>query len=346
MKAKELVDRYVYEVTRRLPEQQRADIDKELRGLIEDMLEERSVGDAVTVQVVEEVLLELGDPGKLSDQYRGYKRHLIGPELFPLYIKILNIVLFSVGIGMLVVSAIQTVIEPLTILEQFVQFIVQVMSALVQAFAWVTLSFAIVEYSNRAAVKKLGQPSEWKPSMLSPIPDSSVHIKKSDPIVSIIFTVLFAVIFVRSVELIGTFFNPIENGWKVVSFLDTEVFRSYLPFILGVLAIGLIKDLMKLIQGRWTYSIIAVQIVYNIAAIILAAFMFSDMQIWNPNFITELTEMGYFTANSEAYETVSLIWERAKQITAYAILIICLIDIGVAGYKAFRINKRTNILTA
>lgn len=38
----ELIDRYVYAVVQKLPEQQRNDIRKELYGLIEDMLEERS----------------------------------------------------------------------------------------------------------------------------------------------------------------------------------------------------------------------------------------------------------------------------------------------------------------
>jgi hypothetical protein len=37
----EMIDRYVYAVTKRLPEKQREDVSDELRGLIEDMLEAR-----------------------------------------------------------------------------------------------------------------------------------------------------------------------------------------------------------------------------------------------------------------------------------------------------------------
>ena len=40
--AGDMIDRYVYQVVKHLPQEQRADIEKELRGLIEDMLSARS----------------------------------------------------------------------------------------------------------------------------------------------------------------------------------------------------------------------------------------------------------------------------------------------------------------
>ena len=38
----EMINRYIYAVTQKLPQSQRKDIADELRGLIEDMLEERA----------------------------------------------------------------------------------------------------------------------------------------------------------------------------------------------------------------------------------------------------------------------------------------------------------------
>ena len=40
----DLINRYIYAVTQKSPESQRADIEKELHGLIEDMLEDRGAG--------------------------------------------------------------------------------------------------------------------------------------------------------------------------------------------------------------------------------------------------------------------------------------------------------------
>ncbi|WP_396126128.1 HAAS signaling domain-containing protein [Anaerobacillus sp. CMMVII] len=111
----ELINRYIYAVTERLPEAQRADIAKELRGLIEDMLEERVGGGDPAKGDIEEVLLELGDPVSFADKYRGTKRYLIGPDLFTPYYTILKIVLFAIAVAMSVVLVIEVIFEPTTV---------------------------------------------------------------------------------------------------------------------------------------------------------------------------------------------------------------------------------------
>ena len=57
----ELIERYIYAVSRRLPVSQRADIEQELRTLIEDMIQERCHGEAGQEQIMA-LLKELGDP--------------------------------------------------------------------------------------------------------------------------------------------------------------------------------------------------------------------------------------------------------------------------------------------
>ena len=57
---KDLIDRYVYQVGRWLPAAQRADIERELRGLIDDMLAART--DEPAKEDVNAVLRELGHP--------------------------------------------------------------------------------------------------------------------------------------------------------------------------------------------------------------------------------------------------------------------------------------------
>lgn len=81
MEAKgEVVKRYIHAETQKLPEQQRADIKKELQGLIEDMPEEPTQGEIATPNDVEAVLLELCNPSDLADKYRGSKRYLISQD--------------------------------------------------------------------------------------------------------------------------------------------------------------------------------------------------------------------------------------------------------------------------
>jgi hypothetical protein len=94
-----LVDLYVAEVGARLPEKSRADIEKELRSMIEDMLEDesrkqdRSVDEAMVV----DVLKRLGPPQKMAASYQP-PRYLVGPELYPHFINTLRIVLSVVAV--------------------------------------------------------------------------------------------------------------------------------------------------------------------------------------------------------------------------------------------------------
>lgn len=69
----EMVDRYIYAVIQKLPQDQRKDIADELRGLIEDLLNERVEDGEVTDEDIEAVLRSLGHPRKLADKYRGKK---------------------------------------------------------------------------------------------------------------------------------------------------------------------------------------------------------------------------------------------------------------------------------
>src|SRR5699024_7348979 len=91
-----MIDRYVYAVTKRLPETQRKDVADELHGLIEDMLNEHAETGNVGEESVREVLLELGPPRSLAQKYRGGKRFVIGPELYDLYMLVLKIAFISV----------------------------------------------------------------------------------------------------------------------------------------------------------------------------------------------------------------------------------------------------------
>ena len=81
-----LIDKYIQEVTRRLPEKNRKDIALELRSTIEDMLPKQ-----YSEEEVKEVLKELGNPAILANGYNDRPMYLIGPRYYEMYIIILKI---------------------------------------------------------------------------------------------------------------------------------------------------------------------------------------------------------------------------------------------------------------
>ena len=88
-----MIEQYVSEVGENLPEKQRADLEKEIRSLIEDTLEERSksAGRPIDDDMIVEVLKEFGSPAKMAASYQP-ARYLIGPRLYPTFILVLKIV--------------------------------------------------------------------------------------------------------------------------------------------------------------------------------------------------------------------------------------------------------------
>ena len=99
----ELIDRYVYAVTRRLPARLRNDIDKELHSLIEDMLEARCDGLMPEERDVRVVLTELGTPSELAAKYMPEGRdHLIGPAYYSNYKIVTGNVIASVDFGLII----------------------------------------------------------------------------------------------------------------------------------------------------------------------------------------------------------------------------------------------------
>jgi len=325
----EMVDRYIYAVTQKLPQGQRKDIAEELRSLIEDMLDERVGHGDLKDSVVEEVLLELGNPRELADKYRGTKKYLIGPELFDTYVYILKIILAIVGASIGVGFVIQTILNPVSILDYFIDMIVSLVTALPMAFGWTTFGFAMGELFGGIQQKDLiGK--EWIPSDLSPIPDEKRQIKRGDSIVGIIFYSIFLVFLAFSSDYFG-FWVFQDEFTGVVPFLNEQTYGSYLLFIILIFGFGILKECLKLVTGKWTYKLAVYTTIVNVISMAGILLMINGPEFWNPEFMRELVDTGVVNAGSEAFDIVSKLWE---QITFWILilLIIGLIWDAVDGF--------------
>ena len=75
----DMIERYIYAVTKRMNPKVREDVSMELRGLIDDMLLERCGDETPTDKDVRVVLTELGTPQELYAKYDDDKdKGLIG----------------------------------------------------------------------------------------------------------------------------------------------------------------------------------------------------------------------------------------------------------------------------
>ena len=187
---REWMERYIYQVTRRLPKAQRGETAMELRELIGDMAEEKGS--------VEAALTALGDPAVFAGQYRGDSRCLIGPEYYDQYVWLLKIVLSCVLFGVLVASVVSGVLEIQGAgFSVFVDALVKIMVNAVGntvisclgAFGGLTLVFAVMErLDSKEALRQAactdrqefaaGGTMVWTPGQLPPIPEKRAVISR------------------------------------------------------------------------------------------------------------------------------------------------------------------------
>ena len=248
-----LIDLYVTEVGKRLPMRSRKDIEAELRSTLEDMLEDRSrkAGKPADDAMVSDLLKEYGPPDQVAATYHS-TRYLIGPRIYPFFLRVLKIVLTVLTVVLLVTMGIQVGSQQLHGLELARAIgtgLLNILGAALSAFGNIALVFAIIE---RVAPDKQFQldeeKKEWDPvSLLKEA--AKPELKLWEPITTILFTVAAMILFNGYPQLIGI--NFVRNGqWTSIPML-TEAFFRWLPYmnVLWVLQIAL--HLVLLRQGRW-----------------------------------------------------------------------------------------------
>ena len=288
----DLINRYVYDVTRRLPERQRGEIEKEVRGLVADMLVERYGDRDASKAELEAVLMELGSPATLADNYRGGKRYLIGPDYFDRYMSVLKIVTGAVFLGISVALAVSYAVNPPeSLITAFTRYFGSIFSALLQVFAWVTGGFAIAEY-NREDAGKAATQETWSVAKLPELPGRAAVIKPIDPLINIGFNVVFIAILNFAPELFGSM--SISDGQlsNLVPLFSLDILRKTLPVINVLFALSILKEVGKLYTGRWTMGLALGNIVLNASVLVLVALVFHPgAAIWNPDMMPVLQDI-------------------------------------------------------
>ena len=151
MQNQNLIDRYVYAVTKRLPESQRDEIEKEIRGLILDMAGKEDPSE----DEIADILVKLGEPTALADKYRERKRYLIGPEIFDSFILVLKIVLCSVLTAVSIGLVLKNIMNPEEdLIRVIAEFISTLFSAAISGFATTTIIFGMIEANGGKGIKK------------------------------------------------------------------------------------------------------------------------------------------------------------------------------------------------
>lgn len=293
----EIIDRYVYAVVNKLPVKQRADIEKEIRSLIEDMMEKYSNEDS-EIKQAEKALEELGDPNLLADNYIEKKRYLIGPKNFNEYMYVMKIVLVAVFFGISIAFAIDEIFVNDNHIPSIIgNYFGLIFSALFQAVAWVTIIFAIADYKGVSLSQSAKSGHQWNLKDLKPIPNKKIIISPLEAIFGIGFSSIFLMILYFSPQIIAAYRFGDNGVNTVIPFFNTDVIHDYRIIIIGIFIVTIAKEAVKLIYGRWNKQLAIISSILSIVSTVLFYFIISDKNIYNPNFIPGVSKMTDFQIN-------------------------------------------------
>ncbi len=333
----ELINRYVYQVGRRLPERTRADVEQELRSLLLDALEKRT-GRTADFTEEEQVaaLTEFGPPEQMADKYRPRPRYIIGPKVFDLYVLVVTVV---AGAGLLA-SIITTIVSTLgpganiSTLDLFLRAWTTFMNIALSGIGSTTLVFAMLERVIPDEEITLGNEAEkWNPRDL-PIVEAHGEIKRGRLLVSIAFQALLITAFLAFANRIGgVYYDGTSWHWSPPS-LSTAFFSMYLPLLITRWGLSIILDLVLLRQGRWQLGTRVADVLFHCLDIYILSRLLGGPSIINPESLQAM-----LAAVPEAADLLYSMANVGLRIAFLLALLVAIIDVASRVYRLVRDYK-------
>lgn len=319
-----MIERYVYDVTRRLPETERGEVKRELEASITDMLP-----DNPSEQDMINVLSKLGAPRVLAEQYRQKPRYLISPAMYDTYISALKTVTLIVGLVCAFCGAFSEILStsgPGSIGELFSRTTSAAIEGAFQAAFWVTLWFVIAD--RKDARKK----HVWTVKDLPRVPDQDgVRISRPGTMVGMALTVFFTSIVTMMIVRNEWFFVLVRGAEVINPFTQSALDRS-IPYIMLLGVVALAVRGFKLYWGRWNAPLCAINAAHNVIWVSIVIYMLH----WSDLFSVEFLDFAErtFTADADILKYIS----SGGTIRAFsaALILIAVIDTGVAAWNTWK----------
>jgi hypothetical protein len=306
----EMIETYIQEVKRRLPEKSREDIGLELRSTIEDMLP-----DDYTENDVIAVLGTLGNPAVLASGYRDKPMHLIGPRFYDVYISLLRMIVPIAGTVALIPLVADYFINPkvgeavIAILLNIIgEGICRLIDVSIQTFFWLTLTFAIIERVDKG---KGNEPvttkfTKWTPEDLKSITyvPKKRSISKIEVFGTLLWTAIWATAYFNAHSLAGIYEWSGDRTIFVTPAFNQDILIRYWPLVLLVIGSNIALAIYKFMKGQWTKKLAVLNALTEIVGIMAFLLIISNQSLFQTNFLTYMGNLFSVSANQFVYRVV------------------------------------------
>lgn len=280
----DLINRYIYAATKRLPASIKNDVADELKGLVDDMLKERVREGVPTEKDIKIVLTELGSPDELYEKYDvNGKKCLIGSPYYTTYKQVLKTVLLCVAFSIALSSFIIQITDISVVwYENILSLISMLISGLSGAFTAVTLIFAVL-YNKDIDIKGMQDLSS-----LPKVPSKRQAISQKECIFEIVMQILLFAVFMSAPQIFGAIAS---DGAGIIPIFNIETIRSIWYIIVVFALMGMTREIIKLIERNYNKKVMIVTIIANGISAAAAYLWLTHSEIINGEFTAYMTKL-------------------------------------------------------
>lgn len=279
MSTSTLTERYVEEVVRRLPADQRDDIGEELRATIADTVEARAAADPRSAE--REVLTEMGDPVRYAARYTGRPLALIGPDHYPAYIRLLVLLLSTVLPVVTVVAVLVELADSGDVGAAVGEGVTTVLTLGAQMVAWLTLFFALADrFRGRD-----GAPARTRAWTVTDLPEP--RKKEKGGVMVALGAAWYALLISLTVwqHVAKPYGSDGHGGGKSVEVLDPALWSGWIwPVLLGLAGMLAVSAARISVQG-WTVRLAVLNAAARAVFALPLAWVLYRRMFFNPEFL-------------------------------------------------------------
>jgi hypothetical protein len=306
-----LIDRYVLTALRRVPERQRADIDRELRASIEDAVDARVDAGQTRDAAVEQTLLELGDPDRLADGYADRPQHLIGPDLFPAWRRLVLLLLSVVLPIVVTVAVLAELLDEPAVGPAIGAAVSATLTVAVHLVFWTTAVFAVLERTGAA------EAALRRPWTLDDLPSYEPgFLTRGQLAANLVWPVLLIVALVLQ-----------QFTFSDVPVLDPGNWSFWWPYLIVVLLLECGYTVWLYRRGAWSHTVTAVNAVLQVLFAAPVVWLLATDRFFNPEFVAGLDwgsvdALDWLTVTAAVVVLTAAVWD--------------VVEVGVRGERARR----------
>lgn len=329
----EQVSIYVSEVIRYLPQKSQSEIKKELTTNIMDMVDELVANGMSEKQAVQSALSKMGNPRLLADEFLDKKAYLIGPRYYPTYLMIAKIVSAAVALGITIAFSVQYLFSTdASIINTIFQWLGSTLMGVIQAIAWVTVIFALVErYETPEIAKDIDlKVEDWS---VSDLPKSQRNVKKSDRIeglVGFLFAMILLLLLNTKLDLFGVYLFDQGTLQTIIPIFNMQNISSWLPLLSMAIAINAISDGLAMAIRNQTKNTMWVRLALNVVSLLIFAYVLIYGNIFNAQLASQIA-----VNNSE----LEFLWTLLQRNVVVIVIIANLISMTIQTYQILKFNK-------